>query len=129
MHKDACHWIDFAQYDMETARIMFDTERYLYVLFTCGQAIEKLLKALIIQKTGEFPPRTHDLLELAELAGVALFEEEAEFLAELTGHFIESRDPEELIVMVRDTDKEKAESCLRKSKEFFDRLKGELDQG
>jgi HEPN domain-containing protein len=39
-------WVAQAQYDIETAKAMFDTGRYLYVLFCCQQAVEKMLKAL-----------------------------------------------------------------------------------
>ena len=39
--------------------------------FTAQQAVEKLLKALIVLKA-QHPPRSHDLQELTELAGLEL---------------------------------------------------------
>lgn len=40
------YWLDIADYDLETAKSMLTSGRYLYVVFMCQQAIEKLLKAL-----------------------------------------------------------------------------------
>jgi HEPN domain-containing protein len=36
------HWAKRAQYDLDTADAMFETGRYLYVLFCCQQAVEKV---------------------------------------------------------------------------------------
>lgn len=49
-------WLEQGTYDLETARAMLASGRYLYVLFCCQQAVEKTLKALIVHRTGEFPP-------------------------------------------------------------------------
>ncbi len=35
------YWIDIAEYDLETAKAMLSTKRYLYVGFMCHQVIEK----------------------------------------------------------------------------------------
>jgi HEPN domain-containing protein len=42
---DIQNWIDSAEYDLETARHMLKTGRYLYVVFMCHLALEKTLKA------------------------------------------------------------------------------------
>ncbi|MEW6185460.1 MAG: HEPN domain-containing protein [Thermodesulfobacteriota bacterium] len=51
----ADRWEEQARYDVDTARAMMESGRYLYVLFCCQQAVEKMLKALIAQRTNEFP--------------------------------------------------------------------------
>ena len=33
-------WLEMAQYDLETADVMFDSGRYMYVAFMCQQAKE-----------------------------------------------------------------------------------------
>lgn len=43
------HWLDIAEYDLETAVAMQNSARYLYTVFMCQQALEKLLKAIYIQ--------------------------------------------------------------------------------
>ena len=64
------YWLDLADYDIETANVMLDGRRYLYVGFMCQQVIEKSLKAAICSISDEFPPYTHNLLNLAEKAGL-----------------------------------------------------------
>ena len=38
-------WAERANYDLDTARAMLKSERYIYVLFCCQQAVEKALKS------------------------------------------------------------------------------------
>jgi HEPN domain-containing protein len=61
------YWLDLADYDIETAKVMLKGGRYLYVGFMCHQTIEKALKAIIARdcEEGEFPPKIHDLAKLA----------------------------------------------------------------
>lgn len=59
-------WAEQARYDLETASAMLSSGRYLYVVFCGQQAVEKALKALIVERTGEMPPRLHNLPKLAE---------------------------------------------------------------
>ena len=77
---------------------MFKAGRYLYVLFCCQQAVEKALKSVIVKKTGELPPRIHNLLRLAETAGIESGEEQIDLLTKLSGYYIKSRYPEEIRV-------------------------------
>lgn len=67
--KDIKPWIEVSRYDLDTAKAMLRSRRYLYVLFICQQSLEKLFKAYVTAKTGEFPPRIHNLVRLGELAG------------------------------------------------------------
>ena len=78
------NWLASAEYDLETARQMHATGRYVYVVFMCHLAVEKVLKALVGEATGGAPPRTHDLVRLANLGGVSLDADLERFLAELT---------------------------------------------
>jgi HEPN domain-containing protein len=89
-------WAEQAQYDLDTANAMFEAGRYVYVLFCCQQAIEKALKAVIVKKTGEMPPRIHNLLRLAETAGIESTQEQIHFLTKLSGYYVQSRYPEEI---------------------------------
>jgi HEPN domain-containing protein len=45
MRKDTRNWIALAEYDLETAVHMLETGRFLYVIFICHLALEKVLKA------------------------------------------------------------------------------------
>ncbi len=55
------YWEEYAQYDLDTANVMFDTGRYLYTLFMCQQAIEKIVKGVYVLFTGEEPVKTHNI--------------------------------------------------------------------
>ena len=46
MKKATANWLASADYDMQTAEAMFESKRYLYVVFMCHLALEKTLKAL-----------------------------------------------------------------------------------
>jgi len=87
-------WTERAQYDLETARAMLQTGRYLYVVFCCQQAIEKALKGLIVLRTDESPPRIHNLPQLAREAGIQADPGRAELFRVLTNAYILSRYPE-----------------------------------
>jgi HEPN domain-containing protein len=85
-------WVERATYDLRTAEAMYEARRYLYVAFMCQQAFEKILKAVIISRGGDIA-RTHNLVRLAELAGIAdsISEIDLEFLATITPFAIEAR--------------------------------------
>lgn len=48
MNEKIRYWIDLAEYDLETARVMLTGKRFLYVGFMCHQAIEKILKGYYV---------------------------------------------------------------------------------
>ena len=98
MKENAKYWLDIADYDIETAKAMLKTSRYLYVGFMCHQVIEKALKAIIARDCAEseLPPKIHHLLKLADRAGLfsKMSTEQQSFLKELNPMNIETRYPE-----------------------------------
>ena len=50
------YWLDIADYDIQTARSMQNTGRYLYTVFMCQQAAEKILKANYIRRFSKEAP-------------------------------------------------------------------------
>lgn len=75
---------------------MLESGRYLYVLFTCQQSVEKILKALVVKNTKSFPPKIHDLVKLINIAQINIETEQKEFLAKLNYYYLETRYPKEL---------------------------------
>jgi HEPN domain-containing protein len=118
MSEAARSWAEQSEYDLDTARAMLKSERYLYVLFCCQQAIEKALKAVIVGRTGKLPPRVHNLLRLASAAGVELDNHKKRFLAELSAYYIQSRYPEEIRASSSTITREIADSTLRRAEEI-----------
>lgn len=92
---DVEYWIDLAQYDLETAKAMNSTHRYLYVGFMCHQVMEKAFKAFFCKQFKKMPPFTHNLSLLAEKSGLygEMSEEQKNFLDFLEPLNIEARYP------------------------------------
>lgn len=115
------NWLDLARYDLETASAMLASGRYLYVAFTCQQAIEKLLKAFFVKTNKCTPPYTHNLLKLCEEAGLMaqLSEEQLGFIEQLCSYYIQSRYTEELQQLSAALTKEKTSLLNRETGELF----------
>jgi len=70
------YWLDLAEYDLETAKVMLEGKRYLYVGFMCHQVIEKALKGYFVSVITDNPPYIHNLTLLARKSGILeLFDE------------------------------------------------------
>lgn len=119
-------WVERAQYDIDTARAMLASERYVYVLFCCQQAVEKMLKAVIAKNTGEMPPRIHNLIRLSEVANVELSDERALFFEELSEFYVASRYPEDLRMMGSVMTRSLAERVASGTQEVFQWLSSML---
>ena len=80
MDEKVKYWIDIANYDLDTAKAMLLTERYLYVGFMCHQVIEKLLKSYYAFIYDDIPPYTHNLKLLTTKCGLdSILSEEQKF--------------------------------------------------
>lgn len=55
------YWLEAAQYDLDSARVMMDGGRYMYVAFMSQQAVEKLAKGIYTLYTGNEPPMIHNI--------------------------------------------------------------------
>ena len=123
MDEIVAHWVERSEYDLDTAKAMLDTGRYLYVGYMCQQAIEKLLKALIAHQNKENLP-IHNLNRLAEVAeiGDQLSPEQITFLAELTPFCIEARYGDFKESLSEIINREKAEVIYQKTHEMFEWL-------
>ncbi len=115
-------WTEQARYDLDTARAMFDSGRYLYVLFCCQQAVEKALKAIIVRRTDDLPPRLNNLMRLAEIADVKMEPDREDFLGELSGYYIQTRYPQEIESLAQTLDREIAQDALDKTGEVLEWL-------
>lgn len=87
----------------------------LYVLFCCQQAVEKMLKGVIAKRTNEFPPRLHNLMWLAEHAGLEIEEERLSFLGKVSSYYIQTRYPGEIETLSREVSAEMAREVLSKT--------------
>ena len=126
MEPDVKYWVDLSRYDIETAKAMLAGGRYLYVLFTCQQSIEKMLKALVVKNTKSFPPKIHDLVKLASLAKTDIEKEQKEFLAKLNYYYLETRYPRELSEISKQIKKEAALELFNNTKKILKWLRSKV---
>lgn len=82
---------DSSQRNLETARDLIKSEHFDWALFLGQLSLEKLLKALILQKTQQIPPNIHDLLKLTQLATLQLDPDKKEWLVEIARYHIQAR--------------------------------------
>jgi HEPN domain-containing protein len=126
MKREVKNWLESAQYDLETAEQMLNTGRYIYTIFMCHLAVEKILKAKVGEVTGKIPPKTHNLRYLVKLSGLEPPEEIFIFLSELSDVSIPTRYPEDFSNLRNSYDKEAAKNYLQKTEKAFKWIKESL---
>ena len=119
MDQDVKYWVDLSKYDIKTAKAMLESGRYLYVLFTCQQSIEKMLKALVVKNTKSFPPKIHDLLKLVNIAKIDTDIEQKEFLAKPNYYYLETRYPKELSEISKQIKKDESVTFYKNTKKIL----------
>mgnify|MGYP001585234276 CR=1 FL=1 len=91
LKKVIAYWTKGAALNYDTAKFLYKGARYADSLFFCHLTLEKALKSLVVQKIQTHAPHIHDLLELADLAGVVLTQQQREWLIEITRFNIAGR--------------------------------------
>ena len=117
--KQVEYWKKSSERDIETARSLFVLKRYDSCLFFCHLAIEKSLKGLVAEKTKEPAPYSHDLPELAELAGLAISEEKMSHLKTISTFNIGGRYDDYKLTFYKKCTREYSEEYLKVAEEIF----------
>lgn len=89
------YWLESAKDDWKVAEHLLEKGDYSYSLFFGHLTIEKILKAIYVDKLNENPPYTHRLVYLAEKVSLGLTEEQLELLETITDFNMEARYPDE----------------------------------
>jgi HEPN domain-containing protein len=121
--KSVRNWIVSAEYDLETAEHMFNTGRYLYVVFMCHLALEKILKAHVELHEDKFPPKIHDLKVLLERAELRIPATLRSIIKELDHENIPTRYPENLNRALKRYTKQYCSKVLKQTEEALQWLK------
>ena len=123
MRKDTANWLALADYDIETAHHMLATGRYLYVIFLCHLALEKLLKAHVAEVTQSLPIKTHDLIYLVKKCELELPENHLDFIGKINTASIPTRYPDDLTRALKEYSKSVAKDYLDETMELVQWLK------
>jgi len=117
------HWHDIAEYDLKSAEAMYETSRWLYVVFMCQQAIEKLAKGLYVLYMNDDIPRIHNISQIikkyADQFGEEVPYSRYVLFDKLTSFYLEGRYPEYTAKLSKLIDKDEAEKLLEQTKEAF----------
>lgn len=124
MRADTANWLGSAEYDLETAQHMLAAGRYLYVVFMCHLALEKMLKTHVAELRKETPARTHDLLYRVRNADLELTKDHLEFIGRINNASIPTRYPDDIERVLREYSEPVAHEYFEKKTEVIDWLKG-----
>ena len=118
-----------AQYDLDTAKAMLKSKRYLYVGFMCNQAIEKIIKAYFVKVKNEQPPYTHKLIRLAEESNLykIMSECQKDFIDFITPLNIEARYPTVKKELFETLNKDKCKKNVKNTEEMMKWIKDKLE--
>jgi HEPN domain-containing protein len=118
MKKHIAYWVDSADHDLEVAESLFKNEKYDWCLFIAHLVLEKMLKGCYLKYSNDFPPRSHDLVKLADMAGIQMDEELVEFLDAVNTFNISTRYPDEKFKFYKLCTKEFTEHNFLRIKEI-----------
>jgi HEPN domain-containing protein len=121
--KQIPYWVEGAEEDWEVAQDLPKRGRVSHGLFLGHLALEKILKAHVCQATQELAPRIHNLIRLAEMAGIHLSSDQMDILAEMNAFNVEGRYPESLQAPPSFLE---GEQYLTRAKEVYEWLKNHI---
>jgi HEPN domain-containing protein len=108
------YWLESAKEDWKVANHLFEKRDYSYSLFLGHLTIEKILKAIYVDRLNDTPPYTHRLIHLAEKASLELTDEQSELLETITDFNLEARYPDEKFAFKKKCTKSFTENYLKK---------------
>ncbi|MHB8910880.1 MAG: HEPN domain-containing protein [Syntrophales bacterium] len=127
MNRVVRNWAETSNYDLRTAEAMYKAGRYLYVVFMCHLAIEKMLKAILAQKYPEdVPPKIHNLINLAQKTEMTLPDNLKDFFQRIDNVSVVTRYPEDLRTLSKEFNQETAKRILTETKRMIKWLKQQL---
>lgn len=119
------YWRSGAADALASGELLIINRRWGFGLFLLHLSLEKLLKALVVERTREIAPRTHDLLLLARRAGLSPPDEILVALGEFQVYCLAGRYPDsEQATLDRDI----AERELSRAKEAHRWLQSQFNK-
>jgi HEPN domain-containing protein len=116
-------WLETAQYDLDSADAMYRTGRWLYVVFMCQQAVEKLVKGLYLLYIDDNIPRIHNIRAVYEKFEDQLPDKITEgylnLFDELTTHYVSGRYANIKLKLSERLDKKASAEYIKRTKEAY----------
>jgi len=116
--KSCQYWLTTAADDLIAVEHHFHSDDYTHALFFAHLYLEKVLKAQVVQATGEHTPISHNLRYLAEKGDLEPSAEQLAFLARVTEYAIKTRYPDMELQFKRQCTQGFCAAELKEIKEF-----------
>lgn len=114
------YWRESAQHDLESAETIYSSGRYDWCLFVGHLGLEKILKALFVDRNDNtIPPKIHNLVRLSELSKIELNEDQKFFLDKINDFNLQTRYPDYKLEFYKRCNAEYSREQLDKIKEFY----------
>jgi len=120
------YWLKSSEHDWQVIKHLFENKDYSYALFFGHLTIEKILKAIYVDRCGTVPPFTHSLNFLAEKSSLKLTVEQSKLLETITDFNIEARYPEDKFIFWKRCTKEYTKKNLSKIEEIKEWLLNQI---
>jgi HEPN domain-containing protein len=91
LEKQIDYWRTGSDEDLAAAESLLETGHLRHCLFLVHWALEKMLKAHVVRVTGDAPPQMHNLIRLAQLAGLKPAHEQERALRRFDLYQLEGR--------------------------------------
>ncbi|NOZ61861.1 MAG: HEPN domain-containing protein [Calditrichaeota bacterium] len=121
------YWLESAEHDLDVSDSLFKSEKYDWSLFVGHLVLEKALKAIFVKThNNRMPPKIHNLLKLARLSDLDLYDRQELLFAEINEFNIATRYPDYKSNFYKKCTRSFAEKYLKLIKEQYKWLKSQL---
>ena len=93
IQKQIDYWVKSAEEDILTAQLLIREKRTLPGLFFCYLAIEKIIKAIVVNRIGDEAPQNQNLIELSVIAELEIDDATRIFLEILMKYQLQRQHP------------------------------------
>ncbi len=113
------YWQESSLHDLESAEAIFLSQKYDWCLFVGHLALEKILKAVFVDRNDNtIPPKIHSLVRLAELSNIDLNDDQKFSLDKINDFSIQTRYPDYKMAFYKKCDESYVTAHLLQIKEF-----------
>jgi hypothetical protein len=123
IEKQVTYWRSGAEEDWLVGLDLVSQNRVRHGLIFIHMAFEKILKAHVCRRIQDIAPRLHNLIRLAEMAGIALDQHQQNILADINVFSIQGRYPD---MLLPSPSPELAQEVLDQATELFQWLTNQL---
>ena len=122
------YWVELAEYDLETAKVILKSKRLLYVGFMCHQTIEKITKGYFEKYKGTSAPYTHNISKISKEAGLydSFTDEQLDLIDLLDPMNVGTRYPQDKAKLEKSLTEEKCKVILQETEVLLEWIKNKL---